>query len=98
MESIVKLLGIELPVPNYMTLCMGKKRFSNMTDFDRIKLLLRTDDITKAPDEYRRFWFDGLNNPKFSEKSWNWLNLFSASNQKIPYGIYSPRSSGHAPC
>jgi type III restriction enzyme len=26
---------------------------------DRIKLLLRTDDITKAPDEYRRFWFDG---------------------------------------
>lgn len=26
----------------------------------RIKLLLRTDDITKAPDDYRRFWFDSL--------------------------------------
>ncbi|MEM2875952.1 MAG: hypothetical protein QXL67_03240 [Candidatus Bathyarchaeia archaeon] len=26
----------------------------------RIKLLLRTDDVGKIPDEYRQYWFDDI--------------------------------------
>ena len=39
----------------------GKEKVFNYNEFKvRIKLLLRPEDVSKAPAEYRQYWFDNI--------------------------------------